>query len=310
LVSYASAKYWHDYDSQNDAIARFTGSIGLQSWVGSGIAKAEPALLQSGGSQLIPFLPFGMAPVNFGVDLPNSTFTTYSHATGWFHPEAWQLVGYNASALEHNIVEEIISAESASTIKGLQRAFQRNLGLNVNGLATTADVVQEYKLEFNGTTRVITHERDWYANASTPVSITIPAGARVIGAETDLHGGSASTLRSHVGHAELGDKLWDFFQTTDRPAKVLVPFGRTKVDNWNEGVYLVEQAGSMSFTIVTEDGNSSNGGASGGVSVAPPSNCNQATFKTPLSAATRSILPTATCSGMTRTSSSQIWGCR
>ena len=79
-------------------------------------------------------------PDGFGIDLPNTNNGALSIDSGGFHAEAWQLIGYNSSALEHNIVEEITSAESVSTIKGLQRAYQRTLGLNSSGNGVSDDL--------------------------------------------------------------------------------------------------------------------------------------------------------------------------
>ncbi len=168
LASYAGAKYWYDFNRYGKAISHLTHAIGGRQWVGSGIVAADPLLLldPQGADVLIDFLPFGMAPRNFGVDLPNINYGVYSVDTGLLNREGWQLVGYNSSALEHNIVQEVISAGSVSTMKGLQRTFRNNLGLNAqNNPLPGSDRVLVLKSTMVNGVRRVDHLFNWHAGA-------------------------------------------------------------------------------------------------------------------------------------------------
>lgn len=282
LGSYAIAKYWYDYQRQNDAIAGLMGTVSTQSWVGSGRIKSKPNLLEDptgpAGDVFIDYLAFGMAPEGFGIDLPNTNNGAISIANGAFHTEAWQLMGYNSSALEHNIVEEITSAESVSTIKGLQRAYQRNLGLNSSGGAVSNDLFYVFVSDVSGSTRTLIRQYD----VSSSGDVTTINSANLNSSQFK------SLLSHHDAATNLDDKLWNFFQgltPADGKVTVLVPKYRTDVDNWTGAVYIADIPGgvgatvrSTSFSIVADGGSTSNGGYSGGVTKAPPPELKPGTF--------------------------------
>ena len=124
LLAYTAARYWYDFNRSNQTIAGLTGTVGGQQWVGSGVVTAKPDLLTGAdGDYLFDHLNYSIAPVDMGVDLPNITHVFFDHDTttsDWFDHEAYQLMGYNSSALEHAVVEEVINSKSISTMKGLQ----------------------------------------------------------------------------------------------------------------------------------------------------------------------------------------------
>ncbi len=287
LSSYAIAKYWHDYQSQGDAIVGLMGAVGLQQWVGSGRISSKPALLLDptggAGDVVVDYLAFGMAPVDFGIDLPNSNNGAIDVATGMFHSEAWQLLGYNSSALEHNVVEEITSADSVSTIKGLQRASQQNLGVSVPGDSTPAvtdDVISVFESRPGvGDARNVYHVYNIRVGSPNGVQVISPAGGQLLDAN------SFSNLLSSHNHnsaTQIDDTLWAFLSNQQvnqigpldgvtGVVKAMATKHRTKVDSWTGSVYLTDIPGkSMLFAIQPDGGNATNGGYSGGVTKAPP----------------------------------------
>ena len=294
LSSYAIAKYWHDYEEQNRTIAGITGAIGYQQWVGSGRISSKPSLLLdpsgAAGDYVIDYLAFGMAPVNFGIDLPNSNNGVFEAASGDFHSEAWQLMGYNSSALEHAIVEEITSADGVSTIKGLQRAFQKNLGISIPGDSTpevTDDVISVFESRpAAGDSREVYHLYNVRAGSSDIQVINGTVG--------QLLDASAFTnllpSHNHNSSTQIDDKLWAFLSNQQvnnvRPldgvtdvVRVLATKHRTKVDSWTGSVYLTEvPRKSMTFAIQPDGGTPLNGGYSGDVTKAPPPELPLGTF--------------------------------
>ncbi|WP_428304807.1 RHS repeat-associated core domain-containing protein [Lacipirellula sp.] len=286
LTALTAAKYWYDFNRQNKIIEGLTQTIGGQQWVGSGIVKGDSVLLvDPDGSAstpgLISYLPYGMAPVDFGVDLPNINHVTLDFSRGLLNGEAWQLVGFNSSALEHNVVEEVIGAPSISTMKGLQQAFQRTLGLNANDAPITTDVVLEFTSQVVNNVRVVTHVGNWYSNGTTGVKAASPANVDIT---SNLHNYLTSTtaplgqLRSHIGATTLASDIEALLSAApaEGDIRILVPFGQTKLNEWVGGVYFVEKASSMRFMIVADS--SSNGGYSGGVTLAPPKELQKGSF--------------------------------
>jgi YD repeat-containing protein len=284
LVVYAGAKYWNDFNRYNRAIEGVTGSVGVQQWVGSGIVTADPTLLldpvpEGTNDYVIEYLPYGIAPANFGVDLPNINHAVHSIVDGSFHTEAWQLISYNSSALEHSVVEEIISAGAVSTMKGLQQAFQRDMGLDGNGQPITADVVQEYtrRKNVNGDWE-IRHVGNWYSNGTSPVMASSPANVNITAnVQSYLLSTSTGQLRHHTNHTNLGNTIHSLL-TGDGEVRILVPLGRTELDNWVGGVYLVEKPSSMLFAIQADGGPPASGGYSGNVTAPPPPELQSGTF--------------------------------
>jgi YD repeat-containing protein len=314
LTAYAGAKYWYDFNRSNEAVVRGTRSIGGQQWVGSGIVKADPVLLadpvpEGSNDVLIEFLPYGMAPQNFGVDLPNSNHFVGRLDTGLLNQEAWQLLGYNSSALEHTIVEEVISSPSISTIKGLQRAAQTNLGFTGSGALDTGDSILVFESVRNPGTNPGTWTNTWTTNYSYLMRVVdgLPrsngTGAGPITSEPQLTHSTTGLLREHNSTTNLGHTIWQFFDglPTNPSVKdnwdvnkvtVLVPSRRTNLydgpasgastyiaddKSWVGGVYIADIPGVSSSYIIT-NGQPTSGGFSGNNATAPPVQLKPATF--------------------------------
>src|SRR5690606_13924689 len=90
LLSYTAANYWYKFNRDNANITKLTNTIGTQQWVGSGIVSAKPDLLTAeGGAFVIDYLPYLIAPVDMGVDLPNSNNPILNATTGTTDREVW-----------------------------------------------------------------------------------------------------------------------------------------------------------------------------------------------------------------------------
>ena len=277
LTSYAIAKYWHDYQMHNDAIAGLTGAVGFQQWVGSGHVKAKPSLLldpEGGfGDTFINYLSFGMAPQGFGIDLPNGNNVYVDVASGFRHAEARQLGVYNSSALEHSIVEEITSAEGVSTIKGLQRSYRRNLGINASGIQVSDDVIHVFESRYENNARSVYHVFDVRSGGSGGVQI----GQAEIGVqktESEFKAMLAShNLQGNSG-TNVDDTLWNELNAltleTTVEVTALATKHRTKLPEWVGAVYILDQPELMNFIIAADGGSSSNGGYLAGTPTAPP----------------------------------------
>ncbi|MEM9659539.1 MAG: DUF6531 domain-containing protein, partial [Planctomycetota bacterium] len=215
--------------------------------------------------------------------------------------EATQLFGYNSSALEHNIVEETISAESVSTMKGLQRAFRKDAGLNRAGDLMDDDRIFVFASQFiNGVFQNAAHLENWYASDSGGSGVHPVSGRSGLTAqqlEELLLTGSdefpSPLLKSHeIGvdptqHTDLGRRVYetltggapDGFTGTMR---VLAPRWRTAVGDWIGAVYAAEMfssaGGFMSFSIIADGGVETSGGFSGGYALAPPAELPAASF--------------------------------
>ena len=134
LLTYTSAKYWYELNRGDRTIDGLLRTVGGEQWVGSGIVTSDPYLLTdsipglNGGTPVytaddLKHLQFPILPYNMGVDLPNTNHASFNIATGATNDEAFQLGGYNASALENAILEEVVDSQSISTIRGLRNAF-------------------------------------------------------------------------------------------------------------------------------------------------------------------------------------------
>lgn len=259
LVSYAAAKYWYDFDVANAQVAALFHTIDVQRWVGSGIAKAAPGLLiQDDGSFEIDYLPYGFAPQQFGVDLPNAAVRFLASSGVAKVDEARELGLFNASALEHQVIEEIISSESISTIKGLQRAARRTLGLAADGAAFYADHVLVYESEMSGSTRDIRYLGEWHYDAmSAPNQNSSRTKQQVIDdlSEHALGEGGPNSVAQAVA-----DRLADASSAAGK-VTVLVPKAKSQVGHWVGSVYYISDALGVELAIAREDRPPISGGA-------------------------------------------------
>src|SRR5690606_34035914 len=110
----------------------------------------------------------------------------------------------------------------------------------------------------NGT-RTFTHVAHWLVDPITRVITKLNVNTSFNSGDYLLLTSPPGPLRSHVGHTDLGQSLWNNFFTTleaaDGDVSVLVPFGRTQSNhdeeiNWIGAVYLAETQRSISLAIV------------------------------------------------------------
>src|SRR5262249_45748370 len=91
----------------------------------------------------LPKLPRVSAGPGVNVDFPNFATLVFdldgTSARGFIPTDTNLLVDYNASALEHAVLEETFNAEGISTVKGVQLA--RKMGTEI--LRITANYAQE-----------------------------------------------------------------------------------------------------------------------------------------------------------------------
>ncbi len=260
LLSHTVAKYWSDFNRDNAAINQITNTLGIQTRVGSGIAKAKKNLLVDAqtGDFIIEHLPYQIAPEGMGVDLPNGVHFSLNRSIGSLASEAFQLVGYNASALEHNIVESEINSASVSTIQGLRNAYLQEFGVDDQHNLITDDSILVFDRLSTGE---VLYRGEWHKDSSFPnQSVTV----------SDL-----ANLESYLVHHrpksggsnEFAGSVWANLNDTevDGGIRILVPKGKSKVDHWVGSVYLRETAESGTYAIVKEGGEIANGGFSGDV---------------------------------------------
>ncbi|MEQ8846533.1 RHS repeat-associated core domain-containing protein [Botrimarina sp.] len=119
FLAYTNAVYWKRFNEGTDAIDGLFRGLGGQQWVGSGIVASAGEIYQEVNAANYEHLQFPILPVGLGVDLPNLSHVPLSARTGGVSLEAAQLVGWNASALEHAVIEEVANTESVSTMRGL-----------------------------------------------------------------------------------------------------------------------------------------------------------------------------------------------
>ena len=258
LLSYTTAKYWYDFNQSNEVIAGLTGTVSTQNYVGSGIAKARKNLLRESPSDpndfIIEHLPYLIAPLDMGVDLPNSNHNTLDQNTGLRNQDAWQLVGYNASALEHNAVEEQINSESVSTMKGLQ-------------LAMNDANAQVYVLEsrvVNGS-RVIEHVETLDLDSEGALSI-LQVNHNFTTNASYLSDSSDGLLKDYLpGQASFVNSFFNSnlaVSTTEGDIRVLLPSDPTVLELWGGAVYTSEKQNSLGFQIKKTNSAPTSGGDS------------------------------------------------
>jgi RHS repeat-associated protein len=140
------AKYFHDVDSQSDNISGLTHSRSVYRRVGSGLATSDAGASYHWELQ-VPVTPLGM-----GVDIPNNVYEPIPlhESTITFDSPAQRqrldLVGYNFSASEHAVLEEIINTESVSTVKGIQLAHAAGVPVLSFSPGAIQDIAQPLNL--------------------------------------------------------------------------------------------------------------------------------------------------------------------
>jgi RHS repeat-associated protein len=271
LLNYTAGKYWYDFNRSNRTINALTHTIGSQKWVGSGIVTADAELIPE-TSQPHSHLDFPIVPKNMGVDLPNSTHSSYNVDSGNTNQEAFQLVGFNGSALENAILEDAIDSESVSTIRGLQNAFNNIKGKRLDGTLIAREAVQVFD-------SVKQPDNTW------KIFFRGEIGS---GATTTYNSNSTTTrtvdqlLNSEDGgllnHSKEKDQIANILQNVGINAsgviRVLVPRSRSVVGDWTGTVYVAEydtidgrKVGA--YTIAPDNGTPTNGGFSGNSVSAP-----------------------------------------
>jgi RHS repeat-associated protein len=258
LLSYTAAKYWYDFNKSNDIIASLTGTIGTQAWVGSGIATAKKSLLRDPDNTSIfvhDYLPYQIAPVDMGVDLPNAVQDPLDPVTGALNHEVWQLSIFNASAREHNVVEETINSESISTTKGLMRAVF-DAGKHV--LVLESKVVNDV--------RTIKHAANLAADASQPNGYSLaPIGQNITGSSYFTNS-TNGVLTSYLPvQSTFVNSLYGLLNkpVADGDIRLLIPSDPTSLNLWNGAVYFLEREDLLSFAIKSIDDQQAAGGFSG-----------------------------------------------
>lgn len=266
LLSYSVAKYWGDLNRDNEVIAGLTNTVVMQQFVGSGVTTADVTLLQfdvnntpsnsNDDVKYIEHLNYGYAPAGMGIDLPLSQALFHFTNLAAFNNEAFQLAGYNASAREHNVVEEMIYAEGISTIKGLQNAFQKSLGVDSSGDAIADDSILVFERNAAGQKRYL-GEFNKSGSSVGQVQVIMPMTQLA-----DVAGKIPRHMTGGVNHA--ANEIWAELNaaTDDQVVRVLVPKSRSKVGNWIGSVYLIESPRGTLYAI-SQNGQSTQGGASG-----------------------------------------------
>jgi len=278
LLAYTVSKYWYDYNQGTETIAGLANAALVRLSVGSGIAEADstfdPAL------NIYPHLAFQLVPDNMGVDLRNPIADLFR----WdaivqpgdptvFHEDAIRLALYNGSALEHAIIEEVVVSESISTAKGLQRAFQRNLGYDVNGNLVTDDRVIVFDSFVEGGVRKIYWRGDWANGLDTLDLGSGPSAARILTvaevtamlADHAVSPGGANTIAT-----EITAILTISPGSTTAPIRVIATKARSSIGQWTGGVYVAEyfdpqtDFGSITMAIQALGGTTMNGAFAGG----------------------------------------------
>lgn len=300
LGSYTVAKYWHDFNRDTSLSAGLFQNINIQQWVGSGVVTANPEFLYhtpEGSSQPtheIDFLPYGFAPENFGIDLPNLNAAPLSRSNGAISNELFQLISLNGSALEHQIVEEVISSASISTVKGLQRAFA---GVKELGPAPANNEfdgwLQVFESVPSGSTRTIYlrgNIGDEYTGGITydPNRTNKPVTKANLLSTTVGDPNAYLRLQNASAQQQIANILSN--TNTDGSARedagvirVIVTRARQKLDNWTGSVFFAEidraSGKSAQMAIVPDGGPTTNGGFAGGIAYNQPEETPFGNFK-------------------------------
>jgi YD repeat-containing protein len=268
LLSYTSAKYWYELNRSHRTIDGLLRTVGGEQWVGSGIVTADPNLLTdsipglNGGTPVyspedLKHLQFPILPYNIGVDLPNTNHASYNIATGGVNDEAFQLGGYNASALENAILEEVVNSRSVSTIRGIVNTLRDSSSTGTWVFESVWDASSNKRRYF----------RRGLVTESSSTTTYAPAGGTEFTKEeleTDDDAGLYSVHSDSVVEGIVS--LLENPGSQERVV-VLVPDQKSVVDSWSGSVYVAEfknnEGSHGAYIIAPDGGTSTNGGFSG-----------------------------------------------
>ncbi len=282
------ATYWHQYNTSALAIDGAFNTTGIQRRVGSGVTTSERSIYDLSDSSY-NHLQSRILPVEAAVDLPNGVYNALDLETGDFNHEAFQLVGWNASALENAVLEEIYNTESISTIRGLHNAFN-NTPSTSRQTETDGIMVFERVSDIDGNPIVY-----WRGNLGKDLAMPEgevddegkrPAdnlqtldGTQAYGPNNIVSGSNIdlsffkSLLTNHVVEGENGfaESLWNTLTHSDNEkVTVIVTYLQSKIGSWEGSVNvadIIEKSGdrSTSYAIRALDGTTTEGGYSGGI---------------------------------------------
>ena len=259
LLTYTATKYWYEFNQSNEVIDGLLHTVGGQKWVGSGVVTSDSTLLTS---QSTAHLQFPIVPKNMGVDLPNATHSSFDIGLGLSHAnEAFQLVGFNASALESAILEDVVDSESVSTIRGLQNAYE----------STAGDWIWVYESVWESNQRNIYRRGPIGINSSKPTPFYSATGGTVITTAqiiSDLTtGGADHSIANADAIAAILENREGAYAGADShaPIRILVPRTKSSVGSWNGSVYVAEYQtqNGLRGSYIIDNGVPSNGGISG-----------------------------------------------
>ncbi len=280
LLNYTAAKYWYEFNRSNRSIDALMRTISAQQWVGSGVVTADPYLLTI-SQEAIAHLQFPIVPHDLGVDLPNVNHVSFDVSNGNPNSEAFQLVGFNSSALENAVIEEVLNTESISTVRGIDDAFQVRPGFTFSGEISSENTVQVFESVQTPNGRVIYFrgELGLIAWRRTPFD---QSNASVRNRDSLMYSENGG-LKHH--DVEAAQKLIDVLENVTRGVdgqiardesgapipgeaigtiRVLVPRLQSRLEGWKGTVYVAEYETASgrrgAYTIVPDEGPSSSGG--------------------------------------------------
>ncbi len=235
LLALAMASYNHDFDRHMGTIGGLTEAVPVHARVMSGFAMAEPKVNYFDDLQLYA------VPEGFGVDIPNAVFDlvgiirTEIFGDAAFR-ERMQLATYDASALEHLVIEELAAVDGISTARGIQWAERAGIR------------VLRYQKQ-------ATDYKDLNNNQSVTEAV-IRTALRFSTATED----------------QIIAQLNQDYDTSDVvPTIVTVPTSSIQVNDWSGTVYFVEQIKASSYLYGAIIAPGLNGGYASDVNSAPKS---------------------------------------
>ncbi len=162
LLALAVGKWFHETDHGGEVIAGLTNAQPIYVRVASGITTGEPVVDYFADLQN-PFVPRGL-----NIDIANN-FSQLVALDGSTTGDAARgvLTGYNDSAAEHEIWEELVNTDSISTIKSLQLAGERNIPIFTITSANASTLLPQLTID-SSTRNAIASE------VSAGATVTVP----------------------------------------------------------------------------------------------------------------------------------------
>ncbi|MCE5268857.1 MAG: autotransporter-associated beta strand repeat-containing protein [Planctomycetaceae bacterium] len=139
LLSLAVADYFHQTDQEEAIIDGLTGAVPVYNFVASCLASSASTLQTADFSQQLPYLPASMS-----IDVQNNFCDAV--AINGSDPSAvtrFNQVGYNDSAAESALWEELTNIPSASTVKAIQYANQNGIDIAPFGPGSTRQQIYD-----------------------------------------------------------------------------------------------------------------------------------------------------------------------